>query len=238
MAFIEIRNLVKIFDHKQVLSGITLDIEHGTTKVIMGPSGCGKTTLIRCINRLVEPDSGIINFDGQNIMASNTNILQLRQKIGFVFQNYALYRHLSVLKNVTLGLEVLLGLSASEAKEKALMVLEKFDMHTHHKKYPSQISGGQKQRVALARAMAMDSKTLIFDEPTSALDPVTTRNVAQLINKLRSENITIICVTHDTILAEQISDNISFLDHGIVKAEDSIYSFKKSSDPVIREFFG
>ena len=238
MALIEIRNLVKRFHQKDVLCDISLDVELGSTRVIMGPSGCGKTTLIRCLNRLVEADSGLIYFEGQNIMSPQINLSQLRQKIGFVFQNFVLYRHLTVLNNVTLGLRVLKNMSTEKAKEKALLVLEKFDMHTHQDKFPSQISGGQKQRVALARAMAMDSKILVFDEPPSALDPVKTRSVAQLINKLRDENITLICVTHDVLLAEQISDNIIFLDHGVIKADGSIASLKRNSDPAIREFFG
>ena len=238
MAQIEIRNLVKNFNQKEVLSGISLDIELGTTKVIMGPSGCGKTTLVRCLNRLVEPDSGLIQFEGQNIMNPSTNLSQLRQKIGYVFQNFALYRHLTVLNNVTLGLKIVLSMSSKHASEKAMQVLEKFDMHNHSEKYPSQLSGGQKQRVALARALAMDSNTLVFDEPTSALDPIRTRDVANLIKQLSKENITLICVTHDVLLAQQISDNIVFLDHGKIKASGSVESLKNNSDPAIQNFFG
>ncbi|HSW68690.1 MAG TPA: amino acid ABC transporter ATP-binding protein [Gammaproteobacteria bacterium] len=234
---IQIQNLVKKFDQKEILSGVNLDIARGGIKIIMGPSGCGKTTLIRCLNRLVEPDSGSIYFHGKDILLPGVNVRQLRQTIGFVFQNFALYRHLSVLNNVMLGLRILHHLSHDEAKEKALQTLAKFNMTDHIHKYPSQISGGQKQRVALARALAMDPEIIIFDEPTSALDPIMTREVAQLINKLRHENVTVICVTHDIILAEQISDRVAFLDHGIIKAEDTIISLRKSADPNIRQFF-
>lgn len=237
MKLIQICNLVKKFDQKVVLSGVNLDIFRGDTQVIMGPSGSGKTTLIRCLNRLIEPDSGSIYFHGKEIHHSDVPIRQLRQRIGFVFQHFALYRHLTVLNNVTLGLRILRGFTHAQAKEKALVTLAKFNMIEHCDKYPSQISGGQKQRIALARALVMDPEIIIFDEPTSALDPVMTREVAQLINKLRDENVTIICVTHHITLAEQISERIAFLDHGIIKAEDTIASLKRSEDPDIRKFF-
>lgn len=237
MTLIKIDNLTKKFNNKEVLTGINLNIEQGKTKVIMGGSGCGKTTLIRCISRLEEADSGAIYFHGQDITKPETNLHQLRQKIGFVFQNFALFRHLSVLDNVSLGLQVVQKMSKKEAKEKAAHYLKKFAMELHLSKHPNQLSGGQKQRVALARALVMEPEVVIFDEPTSALDPMMTREVALLINSLQDEQITLICVTHDISLAEQISKQISFMSHGVITQESSLAELKDSENQVIRDFF-
>ena len=239
MALIEIRDLVKKFDDHIVLNHINLDVFDGDIKVIMGPSGCGKSTLLRCLNRLVEPSGGSIHFRGKNIMDADVDIRELRQNIGFVFQQFALFRHLSVLENVTLGLRKLRGMSANQANEKAYFELSRLGMSQHDAKYPGQLSGGQKQRVALARALAMDPAVVVFDEPTSALDPVMTREVAEVINQLHKDAITMICVTHDLQLANQISDKVVFLDKGVVVAEQSIDAFSaQHMDEKVRNFFG
>ncbi len=239
MALIEIRNLVKTFGQQTVLNGINLDVIEGEVKVVMGPSGCGKSTLLRCLNRLVEFDSGTIHFRGKSITAPDVDVRALRQSIGFVFQQFALYRHLSVLDNVTLGLRKLRGMSRAEAEEKALHELARLDMADHRDKYPSQTSGGQKQRVALARALAMDPAVVVLDEPTSALDPVMSREVGQLIDRLHRENVTMLCVTHDLVLARSIADRVTFLDHGIIRAEESIDHLScHHPDEKIRAFFG
>ncbi|QKQ26449.1 amino acid ABC transporter ATP-binding protein [Candidatus Reidiella endopervernicosa] len=214
MALIEIRDLVKKFDQQITLDGINLDVVEGEVKVVMGPSGCGKSTLLRCINRLVEFDSGTIHVRGKNICDSDVDVRALRQSIGFVFQQFALYRHLTVMDNVTLGLRKLRGMRRAEAEEKAMHELVRLDMAEHRDKYPSQISGGQKQRVALARALAMDPAVVVLDEPTSALDPVMSREVGQLIERLNSENVTMLCVTHDLRLASAIAERVTFLDKG------------------------
>lgn len=172
---IQVRNLVKQFDAQTVLNGVDLDIVEGDLRVIMGPSGCGKSTLLRCFNRLVEPTSGSIVFKGQNIMDADVDVRALRQSIGFVFQQFALYRHLNVVANITLALRKLKGMGKVAAEEKAMYELERFDMAAHRDKYPAQLSGGQMQRVAIARALAMDPAILVLDEPTSALDPVMSR---------------------------------------------------------------
>lgn len=239
MALIEIRNLVKRFDSQTVLSGVNLDVCEGDVKVIMGPSGCGKSTLLRCLNRLVDPTSGTIHFRGEEITEPGVNVRMLRQSIGFVFQQFALYRHLTVLNNVTLGLRKLRGMSRAEAECKALFELDRLDMSAHRDKYPVQISGGQKQRVALARALAMDPAVVVLDEPTSALDPIMLREVGDLINKLHSEGITMMCVTHDLQLARHISSRVAFLDKGIIRAEETIeHLSNEHPDAQIREFFG
>ena len=239
MALIQIRNLVKTFGMHTVLQGVNMEVQKGDLKVVMGPSGCGKSTLLRCLNRLVEPTSGEIYFRGENIVGPNVNLRELRQNIGFVFQQFALYRHLTVLDNVSLGLRKLRGLKRAEADEKAVAQLKYLDMEAHWNKYPAQISGGQKQRVAIARALAMDPAVVVFDEPTSALDPVMVREVAELFTRLNREGVTMLCVTHDLTLASQISEKVVFLDRGVVRAEEKIQNLAKDhSDPQVRVFFG
>ena len=235
---IQVRNLVKQFDAQTVLNGVDLDIVEGDLRVIMGPSGCGKSTLLRCFNRLVEPTSGSIVFKGQNIMDADVDVRALRQSIGFVFQQFALYRHLNVVANITLALRKLKGMGKVAAEEKAMYELERFDMAAHRNKYPAQLSGGQMQRVAIARALAMDPAILVLDEPTSALDPVMSREVGDLIQTLHHDQITMVLVTHDLTLAEHIAPEVSFLDQGKIMARDSIANLSAEHQPaVIRSFF-
>lgn len=239
MALIQIQDLVKRYDSQTVLNGINLEVLEGDLKVIMGPSGCGKSTLLRCLNRLVEPTSGAILFRGKNIMDADVDVRALRQSIGFVFQQFALYRHLNVMNNITLALRKLKRMSKSAAEEKALFELNRFDMSAHRDKYPSQLSGGQMQRVALARALAMDPAVVVLDEPTSALDPVMSREVGDLIRRLRDDRITMVCVTHDLTLAQHISDEVVFLDNGIIMAKGSIAKLSGDDQiPQVRSFFG
>jgi polar amino acid transport system ATP-binding protein len=239
MALIQIQKLTKNFGDQQVLAGVDLEVQEFDLKVVMGPSGCGKSTLLRCINRLVEPTAGDIKFRGQSTLDSSVDVRALRQSIGFVFQQFALYRHLSVLDNVTLGLRKLRGMTNSQAQEKAFFELNRLDMAAHSGKYPGQLSGGQKQRVAIARALAMDPAVVLFDEPTSALDPVMVREVAELLNRLRREEVTMLVVTHDLALARMISERVVYLEQGIVRAEDNIDELASMhSDPAVRAFFG
>jgi polar amino acid transport system ATP-binding protein len=237
VALIQVRDLVKKFDGHTVLSNINLDLQEGDVRVLMGASGSGKSTLLRCLNRLVEPSSGSILFRGSEVLGPNVDVLELRKQIGFVFQQFALYSHLSVLDNVSLGLRKLRKMGKAEAQERALHELSHFEMTPHQNKYPSQLSGGQKQRVAIARALAMDPAVLVLDEPTSALDPVMSRDVADLINRLHGEGISMICVTHDLGLARNIADSVMFLDRGVIRADDRIDVLSKHGDPVIQSFF-
>ena len=239
MALLEVRNLTKTFGDRNVLDGVSFTLEEGEAKVIMGPSGCGKSTLLRCLNRLIEPTSGEIIFDGEDVTRPGVDVRALRSRIGFVFQNFALYRHMSVLDNVTLALRKLKGVPKKEAEDRALQELERMDMAHKRDAFPAALSGGQSQRVAIARALAMDPRVLFFDEPTSALDPIMVREVVTLINRLYLDNVTILCVTHDLGLAKFISDRVVFLDRGKVYAEDRIEDLlERESDPVIDEFFG
>ena len=238
MALIEVKNLVKTFDGKAVLQGINLELSEGQSKVVMGASGCGKSTLLRCLNLLISPSSGQIIFKGEDITRPKVDIRKIREDIGFVFQNFALYRHLTVEENATLGLRKLKKMKMKEAVEKATYELERVGMFEHRNKYPAQLSGGQKQRAAIVRALAMDPAVLFLDEPTSSLDPQMSREVVNVINKLFLDNITMLCVTHDAFLAKYISDTIVFIDEGVVVAEDIAERlFYESADPRIKQFF-
>ncbi|XTZ37354.1 amino acid ABC transporter ATP-binding protein [Salmonella enterica] len=238
MALIELSEVSKEYGGKKILDAISLTIERGEIKIVMGPSGCGKTTLLRCLAKLEQPDSGTIFFHGKNLADKNYNILEFRKKVSFVFQNYALYRHLNVMDNITLALRKVFNMSPQTAKNKALYELEKLDMVAHSAKYPSQLSGGQQQRVALVRAMATDPEIIVFDEPTSALDPLMTREVGALIEQLHMRGVTILCVTHDVRLARQLSDHVTFLNHGRIRAEGTFDALSSlDADPDIHCFF-
>ncbi|AXI84343.1 amino acid ABC transporter ATP-binding protein [Xylella taiwanensis] len=239
MTLIKLSNISKSLGHRKVLDNISITINPGEAKVIMGPSGCGKTTLLRCLAKLEVPDSGEIFFHGQNIYDDVFNVLGFRKKVGFVFQNYALYRHLNVIDNITLALRQVFGMSAKEARNKAFCELEKLDMTAHSTKYPSQLSGGQQQRVALIRVLVTDPEVVIFDEPTSALDPLMTREVGSLIRQIQSRHVTILCVTHDVRLAQMLCDRVIYLSRGRVCAEgspDELSTYGASDE--IRSFFG
>jgi polar amino acid transport system ATP-binding protein len=238
MALLEVRDLVKTYGDKTVLDGISFTLEKGEAKVVMGSSGCGKSTLLRCLNRLIDPTSGTILFDGEDITAPGVDVRALRSRIGFVFQNFALYRHLSVLDNVTLALRRLKHMPRHEADERAMHELDRMEMADKRDAYPASLSGGQSQRVAIARALAMDPKVLFFDEPTSALDPIMVREVITLINRLYLDDVTILCVTHDLWLAKYISDRVVFLEKGRVYAEDLIENLlARDGDAVVDQFF-
>jgi polar amino acid transport system ATP-binding protein len=238
MALLEVQTLVKSYGERAVLDGVSFDLEEGEAKVVMGPSGCGKSTLLRCLNLLIEPTSGAILLDGNDITRPGADVPAVRSRIGFVFQNFALYRHMSVLDNVTLALRRLKKLPRREAEERAMHELARMDMAEKRDAFPAALSGGQSQRVAIARALAMDPKVLFFDEPTSALDPIMVREVVTLINRLYLDNVTILCVTHDLGLAKHISDRVVFLHQGQVYAEDRIEELLHRDDPVLEDFFG
>ena len=239
MALLEVKNLVKTYGERNVLDGVSFALEEGEAKVIMGASGCGKSTLLRCLNLLIAPSSGSVLLDGKDITRPGTDVRAVSSRIGVVFQNFALYRHLSVLENVTLALRKLKKMPKAEAEERALHELDRMEMAEKKDAYPASLSGGQSQRVAIARALAMDPKVLFFDEPTSALDPIMVREVVTLINRLYLDNVTILCVTHDLTLAKHISDRVVFLDHGKVYAEDRIEALlHRDEDHVIDNFFG
>jgi polar amino acid transport system ATP-binding protein len=238
MPLLEVKDLVKTYGDRTVLDGVSFDLHEGEAKVVMGPSGCGKSTLLRCLNLLIEPTSGAVLLDGKDVTKASVDVRAVRSRIGFVFQNFALYRHMSVLDNVALALRRLKKMPKGEAEERALHELDRMEMAEKRDAYPAALSGGQSQRVAIVRALAMDPKVLFFDEPTSALDPIMVREVVALINGLYLDGVTILCVTHDLGLAKHISDRVVFLDQGRVYAEDRIEELLHRDDPVLEEFFG
>ena len=238
MALLEVQNLSLEFGGKTVLRDLSFTLDRGEVKVVMGPSGSGKSSLLRCLNLLQKPTGGKVFLNGQDITAPGTDACAVRRQIGFVFQQFGLFKHLDALHNVALAPIKLLHLSRKQALEQTERELARVDMQDHGCKYPAQLSGGQQQRVAIARALAMDPKLILFDEPTSALDPELSRDVSVIINKLYLEDVTMLCVTHDAHFAKYVCDKILFLDQGVILTEqlpETLYA--QTKDERIRRFF-
>ena len=213
---IEIKNLSKQFAGHNVVQDISGTIATNAVVAILGPSGSGKSTLLRCINRLETPSAGYIIIDGQDITAPHTNSQKLRQNVGMVFQNFNLFPHMSVLKNIMYAPRKILKLNKKLAQNQTLELLDKVGLVAKAYSYPHQLSGGQKQRVAIARALAMQPKIMLFDEPTSALDPEMVQDVLRVIKNLVHTQMTMVIVTHEMNFARDVADEIWFLDHGIL----------------------
>ena len=211
---ISIRDLKKSFEDLCVLDGIDIDIERGEVIAIIGPSGCGKSTFLRCINRLEEPTGGEIFVDGININDKKVDINKQRQKMMMVFQNFNLFPHMNILKNLTIGPMELKHMSKQEAEKKAMDLLARVGLTDKATAYPSQLSGGQKQRVAICRALAMEPEAILFDEPTSALDPEMVGEVLDVMKGLAGSGITMICVTHEMGFAREVASRVIFFDQG------------------------
>ena len=217
---LSIRDLHKIYPGGvHAVKGVSFDVHEGESVAIIGSSGSGKSTVLRCINRLIEPTEGAIELRGEQINTPSANVNEVRSRIGMVFQSFELFSHLKVLDNVTLGLRHVRGMSKSEAEEVALDVLERVDMLERIQAYPGNLSGGQKQRVAIARALAMKPEVILFDEPTSALDPELIGSVLQTIRGLSDEGMTMVIVTHEINFARDVADRIVYLDQGKVAEE-------------------
>ena len=214
MPLLKIENIKKKFGKNIVLDGVSLTIEKGEVKVIIGPSGTGKSTLLRCINLLNPPDEGKIFLHDIEITAKKTDLHKIRQKIGMVFQHFALFNHLKAIDNVALGLIKVKKMPKEQAYKKALEELDKVGLADHKDKYPAQLSGGQKQRVGIARALAMDPDLILFDEPTSALDPELIGEVLQVMQNLAKEGMTMIVVTHEMGFAKSVANEIIFMENG------------------------
>ena len=211
---ISIRGLKKSFKDLEVLDGIDIDIKRGEVIAIIGPSGCGKSTFLRCINHLEEPTGGEIFIDGININDKKVDINKQRQKMMMVFQNFNLFPHMTILKNLTIGPMELKKMSKEEAETKARELLARVGLSDKENAYPSQLSGGQKQRVAICRALAMEPEAILFDEPTSALDPELTGEVLDVMKGLAGSGITMICVTHEMGFAREVASRVVFFDQG------------------------
>lgn len=213
---ITIKDLHKSFGDHEVLKGIDLEIEKGEILVIIGPSGSGKSTILRCMNLLETPTSGDIIFEGKSLVDKNTNIDEVRQNIGMVFQHFNLFPHKTILENVTLAPITLKKMSKEEAEKKAEVLLKRVGLYDKKDTYPAQLSGGQKQRIAIARALAMDPKVILFDEPTSALDPEMIKEVLDVMKDLADEGMTMIIVTHEMGFAKNVADRVFFMDRGTI----------------------
>jgi ABC-type polar amino acid transport system ATPase subunit len=199
--------------------GVSFDVKRGESIAIIGSSGSGKSTVLRCINRLIEPSAGVVKLGGEQINSPYTDVNDIRSRIGMVFQSFELFAHLKVLENITLGLRKVRGMSTEEANEVAHDVLKRVDMLDRMHAYPGNLSGGQKQRVAIARALAMKPEVILFDEPTSALDPELIGSVLKTIRGLADEGMTMIIVTHEINFARDVADRIIYLDNGLVAEE-------------------
>ena len=217
---LSIRDLHKIYPGGvHAVKGVSFDVHEGESVAVIGSSGSGKSTVLRCINRLIEPTEGVIELRGEQINTPLADVNQVRSRIGMVFQSFELFSHLKVLDNITLGLRHVRGMSKSNAEEVALDVLERVDMLERIEAYPGNLSGGQKQRVAIARALAMKPEVILFDEPTSALDPELIGSVLKTIRGLADEGMTMLIVTHEINFARDVADRIVYLDHGQVAEE-------------------
>lgn len=216
---LDIVGLRKAYKDNRVLRGIDLQVRPGQLVCVIGPSGSGKSTMLRCCNRLEEPSAGRIVVDGIDIMLPGTNLNQVRQRIGMVFQQFNLYPHLSVLSNVTLALRKVQGHSNEEARRRGLRALEQVGLSEKAGEYPAQLSGGQQQRVGIARAIALEPKVMLFDEPTSALDPELVGSVLAVMRDLRAAGMTMLVVTHEMAFARAAADHVVFMDSGLIVEE-------------------
>lgn len=211
---VSFKNVHKHFKDLHVINGVNLDIKQGEVVVVCGPSGSGKSTLIRTVNQLEGIQSGEIWVDGVNVADSKTDLNKIRTEVGFVFQHFNLYPHLSVLDNITLSPIKVKGMSKADAEKLALELLEKVGLAHKKDVLPTQLSGGQQQRVAIARGLAMQPAVMLFDEPTSALDPEMVGEVLKVMKDLAQSGITMMCVTHEMGFAREVADRIIFVDHG------------------------
>jgi polar amino acid transport system ATP-binding protein len=216
---IKISDLHKYFGELEVLKGIDFEVAEGEVVCVVGPSGSGKSTLLRCVNRLEEPTSGTILIEGIDITDPDADVDKLRTRIGMVFQQFNLFPHLSVLRNLTIAQTKVLKRSQKEAEVIARSVLERVGLSDKVDEYPIRLSGGQQQRVAIARALAMSPDMMLFDEPTSALDPELVGEVLDVMRKLAAEGMTMMVVTHEMGFAQEVADRVVFMDGGVVVEE-------------------
>ncbi len=224
---IRVENLGKHFGDIKVLEGINVDIYKGDVVFVVGPSGSGKSTFLRCLNRLEEPTEGHIYFEGTDITGPKVDIDKHRQKMGMVFQQFNLFPHMDIMKNLTLAPMKLQNKSQQEAEAQAMELLDRVGLADRAHAYPSQLSGGQKQRIAIVRALAMKPDVMLFDEPTSALDPEMVGEVLNVMGELAKEHMTMVVVTHEMGFAREVATRVMFMDGG---------NFVEEAGP--EEFFG
>lgn len=247
MSILSVKNLEKKFGDLTVLKDISFDINDGEIISIIGSSGSGKSTLLRCMNQLETITSGTITIDGKTLFETKNGapvyagkdiLKEILMETGFVFQNFNLFPHYSVLRNVMEAPVCVAGVPKKQAEEKARELLKKLGLETKADAYPCELSGGQSQRVSIARALALEPKILFFDEPTSALDPELTGEVLKVIKSLTDLNITMVIVTHEMAFAKEISDRIIFMDKGVIIEDASPDEVFSSDNERTREFLG
>ena len=224
MPILEVKNLQKSFGTLNVLNDISFKLEKGSVLAIIGPSGSGKSTLLRCITQLEQANSGTIILGGMPIIENSVysdkeTLNKIKLSTGLVFQNFNLFPHLSVLRNITAALTLVLGWDKERADERGNELLKKMGLESKASAYPCELSGGQQQRVSIARALAMNPEVLFFDEPTSALDPELTGEILKVIKSLADEKITMVIVTHEMAFARDVADKVIFMDEGIIVEE-------------------
>ena len=213
---INVCDLQKSFGDIHVLKGVNAQIRRGDVMVVIGPSGSGKSTFLRCLNLLEMPTGGQIFFDGEDITDPKANVDRHRQKMGMVFQQFNLFPHMTILKNMTLAPMKLLGKSKQEAEARAMELLARVGLADRANAYPSQLSGGQKQRIAIVRALCMDPEVMLFDEPTSALDPEMVGEVLEVMKELAHDGMTMVVVTHEMGFAREVGTEVVFIDDGVI----------------------
>lgn len=234
---VQVTNLNKNFGTNHVLKNVNLDVQANEVVVIIGPSGSGKSTFLRTLNRLEEPTSGSIIIDGVDIATSNSNINQVRENVGMVFQHFNLFNNLSVAQNIMLAPQELKKLNAQEASEEAHRLLKTVGLEEKFDAPVQSLSGGQQQRVAIARALAMHPDLMLFDEPTSALDPEMVGDVLQVMKKLAQQGMTMVVVTHEMGFAKEVADRVLFFDDGQILEEGTpTQIFNHPQNPRLQEF--
>ncbi|KAB1921358.1 amino acid ABC transporter ATP-binding protein [Micromonospora noduli] len=232
---LDVRDVHLAFGPNRVLRGVDLSVPRGATACVIGPSGSGKSTLLRTINRLIEPDRGDVLLDGRSVLGDDPDAL--RQRVGMVFQQFNLFPHMSVLRNVTLALRRLRKLGADEAETVARAQLELVGLAGKANSRPAQLSGGQQQRVAIARALALRPEVMLFDEATSALDPELVKGVLGVMADLSAAGMTMVVVTHEMGFARQVADTVAFMDRGVVlEAGPPEAIFERAEHPRLRRF--
>ena len=246
MELFKIENCKKSFDGLEILKGISLTVNKGEVVSVIGPSGSGKSTFLRCACMLETMDGGSLVYngkyaareeDGHIVYAKGNELKEIRKTFGLVFQNFNLFPHYSVLKNITEPL-MLAGKDKKHAEEKAMEMLSKLGLSDKAKEYPCNLSGGQQQRVSIARALALEPQILFFDEPTSALDPELTGEVLKVIRDLAAMHMTMIIVTHEMSFARDVSDRMIFMEHGVIRAEGTPAELFSSEDERLKAFMG
>ena len=220
-ALIQVKELRKQFGKQEVLKGITTEIKAGEVVCVIGPSGSGKSTFLRCLNRLEEPSSGRILFEWEDLCDKKTDIDRVRQRMGMVFQQFNLFPHMNILKNLTLGPIELQKRSREEAEAYAMELLHKVGLAERANAYPQQLSGGQQQRIAIVRALCMKPNVMLFDEPTSALDPEMVGEVLNVMKDLAAQKMTMVVVTHEMGFAREVASRVMFLADGYFLEEGS-----------------